>query len=1163
MKKTINIMWSVCLVAVILTACLFTASAAEDDYSWFGYYIDNGKAKINAVYVESTQTEITIPSEVDGYPVGGVVFNIYEHTLEKVTFSEGITAINGTYNASIKELVIPATAATISDRAFQHVTDLEGITVAEGNENYSSENGVLFDKDKTTLLHYPRWKKDATYKVPDSVIEISPDAFKENEYLKTIELGENLEKIGSGAFYKAVKLSKIVFGEKLDVIEANAFYNCVSLKEITLPEGLNKLGMFAFAQCYGIETVKWEYPIDNVEPGIFSGCTTLKNVYLSDKITAIPEGFLSGCKALESIDLTYVETIDGDAFSSCTKLKDVKFSDKIKTIGGFAFRYCSAFTDFTVPESVETILGYAFADCQNLKSITLPKGLKVLGNNVFENCPVLKSVSWPDEIQKIPYSAFMNCTGLESITLPEGVTDISMSAFKGCSALKTVVLPESLKYIGVEAFADCKALENINFPEGLKDIGLISFAGCTSLKEAILPESVTSISSGAFRGCTALESVSIPAVTHIYDATFNGCKALKNVTVSDKISIIYSGAFVDCTSLESFRMPDEAETVYLGAFKGCTALKNLVLGEKAKSLVLSDICLENLIITADESNPDFAESDGILYSKDKTAIYYYPKNIGGESFTVPAGVTAIKENSFYGVKKLSSLTAPEGLVSIGTNAFNKCENLKTISLPDSLRYIGRYAFDNTAAIKDETNVYENIIYIGKHLIDEKTGVLQHTIKEGTLSVADAAFYGSKAVGVSLPESVITIGKEAFMGSAIKDIVLPKGVTELGESAFSGCTSLQTVAIRGKVTVIPTKAFYNCKALKSIHLTADITEIKENAFESCKNLKTVYYEGSDKQWAEIKTGAKNDYLTKATVVFDSDYDHKHKYTSYLTAQATLNKDGSRLYVCRCGDSYTEAIARIDNVALVKTRYRQGDDKGVPEISAWDSNGNKITSFKVECTNYTNIAGRHEAKVTFTGDYNGTKTFTFDVLPKTLYTLQHRPNNTEIYLYWGGVEGATGYRIYKYNEKTKEWEKIKSTKNTYYTVKNLKSGKTYKFAVKAYTKIDADTIFWGKSLKKITVKAIPARPEIKATSAKKGVATITWADVSGESGYQLYYSTSKDGKYKKVKSYSAGTVKATKSNLTSGKKYYFKVRAYKKTSGGVVYSDFSPVKSAKIK
>ncbi len=1163
MKKMRNAVWSVCLTVVILVACLFTASAAEDDYSWLGYYISSGKAQINAVYIPSTKTEITIPAEIDGYPVGGVKFDIYDHTLEKVTFSEGITAINGTYNASIKEIVIPASATTISDRAFQYVTDLEAITVAEDNESYSSENGVLFDKDKTKLIHYPKCKKDTTYKVPDSVREISTDAFKENEYLETVELGENLEKIGSAAFYKAKKLSKIVFGEKLDAIEANAFYNCTSLKEITLPKGLKNVGMSAFAQCYGIETVKWEYHIDNVESRIFSGCTSLKNVYLSDKITAIPEGFLSGCTALESIDLTYVESIGGDAFSSCIKLKNIKFSDKIKTIGGFAFRYCSAFTDFTVPESVETILGYAFANCQNLKSITLPKGLKFLGNNVFENCPALKSVSWPDEIQKIPYSAFMNCTGLESITLPEGVTDISMSAFKGCSALKTVVLPESLKYIGVEAFTDCKALENINFQRELKDIGNDSFARCTSLKEAILPESVTSISSGAFRGCTALESVSIPAVTFIYDATFSGCKALKNVTVSDKISIIHAGAFAGCTSLESFRMPDAAETVYLGAFKGCTALKSLGLGEKAKNLVLSDICLENLIITADESNPNFAESDGILYSKDKTAVYYYPKNIGSESFTLPEGVTTIKENAFYGVKKLSHFTAPEGLVCIETNAFNKCENLKDISLPDSLKYIGRYAFENTAAINDEANVYENLIYIGKHLIDEKACEVQHTVKDGTLTIADGAFYGSKTVSISIPESVRTIGKEAFKGSAIKNIVLPPSVTELGDSTFSGCTSLQTVAIRGKVSVIPTKAFYNCKSLKSIHLTADITEIKESAFESCKNLKTVYYEGSDKQWAEVKMGKNNTYLTKATVVFDSDYDHKHKYTSYLTAQATLNKDGSRLYVCRCGDSYTEAIARIENVALVKTRYRQGDGKGVPEISAWDSKGNKIKSFKIECTNYTYIAGRHEAKVTFTGDYNGTKTFTFDVLPKTVFTLQHRPNDTEIYLYWSGVEGATGYRVYKYNEKTKEWEKIKSTKNTYYTVKNLKSGKTYKFAVKAYTKIDADTILWGKSLKKITVKAIPATPEIKVTSTKAGVATITWADISGESGYQLYYSTSKDGKYKKVKSYKAGTVKATKSKLTSGKKYYFKVRAYNKSSGGTVYGNFSAVKSVKIK
>ena len=85
----------------------------------------------------------------------------------------------------------------------------------------------------------------------------------------------------------------------------------------------------------------------------------------------------------------------------------------------------------------------------------------------------------------------------------------------------------------------------------------------------------------------------------------------------------------------------------------------------------------------------------------------------------------------------------------------------------------------------------------------------------------------------------------------------------------------------------------------------------------------------------------------------------------------------------------------------------------------------------------------------------------------------------------------------------------------------------------------------------------------TSKTKGKAVIKWTNVTGESGFQVYYATSKGGTYKKVNSYSANKLAGSKTKLKSGKRYYFKVRAYTKVDSKTIHGTFSEVKSVKIK
>ena len=94
--------------------------------------------------------------------------------------------------------------------------------------------------------------------------------------------------------------------------------------------------------------------------------------------------------------------------------------------------------------------------------------------------------------------------------------------------------------------------------------------------------------------------------------------------------------------------------------------------------------------------------------------------------------------------------------------------------------------------------------------------------------------------------------------------------------------------------------------------------------------------------------------------------------------------------------------------------------------------------------------------------------------------------------------------------------------------------------------------------------PAKVKKVTAKAKKRTAVISWKKVKGASGYEVYRSTKKNGKYAAVKTINKGKkVTFTNKNLKKGKTYYYKIKAYKKVNGKKVLGQFSAVKSVKIK
>ena len=158
----------------------------------------------------SSLTAVTIPASVTN--IGSSAF-AYCSSLTAVTISDGVTSI-GNY-------------------AF-YCSALTAIHVAEGNTAYSSEDGVLFNKDKTTLVCYPIGKPETTYTVPAGVTSIAKYAFAGSNALTEVTLPEGLTEIAEYAFAWCRNLTKISLPESLESIGNVAFNECTGLTEMTV-----------------------------------------------------------------------------------------------------------------------------------------------------------------------------------------------------------------------------------------------------------------------------------------------------------------------------------------------------------------------------------------------------------------------------------------------------------------------------------------------------------------------------------------------------------------------------------------------------------------------------------------------------------------------------------------------------------------------------------------------------------------------------------------------------------------------------------------------------------------------------------------------------------------------------------------------------------------
>lgn len=767
-RKFISFALAVCLLTGMLSV---TASAfTENKEGYAGLYnkipSSNGSGytyrflSANTIAItdyNGYDTEVTIPSKIDGYTVTGVE-NMDTSHIKKIVMPDTVTYIGeyafGDYNDSVplEEIVLSKNLKSIGPSAFRRCYDLKSIDIPKSvtEVGYSAFSGCsslenVSINSEIDLTEGVFSSVPAVNNIYDDWLynENGSDFFIWNGWLYGYKGNSKNPVIPSGVYgiddylFRNSDITGITIPEGVKYIGYGAFQNCTALKSVKLPNSLKKIGGEAFGDCTALSSVTFGSGLKSIEYEGFGHCEALKKVVLPEGLEKLDSAFY-GCENLENI--TFPSTL------SEIDLNSIYYTKWYANMADGAPLYCGGVFLGFKNDSYGLSLG---------PSYTVKSGTKTV--NIKGYIGKITKFNFPDSVKSFTFSGY-NKTGykLTSLTVPESVDYVDIESMYD---LKTLKLPTTAK-LERGCFRACPAIESLTIPKG--NIRLEAWlSDCGMLKSITLPSDTLEVDGTI--GSENLTSVNLSNVRILKDA-FKSCTGLTKVNLPDSLLSI-DGAFSGCTNLAT--VTGGANVRYVGdsSFANCSKLKSF--GSIGKNLNV----LDHRAFTGTGWYNN--QKDGVVYFQNFAYCYKgtMPKNT---QLTFKEGTKAIVGGFIFGDLELT----PHNVANFEPPVLNK------VVIPKSCQYIGYYAFYNCESLK-------NITLNGGELVErdafQNNGCETITLPSTMRVVADDSFTSKVLKTVNLNDGLQYIGEGAFFSyGKIKNMTVPASVTYIGEQAIGYC-----------------------------------------------------------------------------------------------------------------------------------------------------------------------------------------------------------------------------------------------------------------------------------------------------------------------------------------------------------------------------------------
>lgn len=365
----------------------------ENKASVTNVVIEDGVTSIcdYAFYNCESITDVTIPASVK--EIGEHAFECCTN-LKSLNIPDGVEKI-GEYAfedcRGLTSVNIPSSVINIGDCVFADC-DLEKVEVDENNKNYMSEDGVLYNKNKTEIILYPSKKSGTSYTIPDGVTSIAIAAFEDCVDLESVDIPASVKEIDNCAFMECINLTSLTIPEGITRINAGMVVNCEKLTSINIPESVNSISFYVFdGTAYYNDESNWTDDVLYIDNCLIEAMDTLSGDYqIKDGTRVIAEDALYHDDGVTGISIPEsVIGIGSDAFSGTAFYEDeTNWDNDVLYIDNCLIEAKHSLTGYYwVKDETRLIAEEAFLGCNYITGIDVPKSVKHINRRAFDGSP--------------------------------------------------------------------------------------------------------------------------------------------------------------------------------------------------------------------------------------------------------------------------------------------------------------------------------------------------------------------------------------------------------------------------------------------------------------------------------------------------------------------------------------------------------------------------------------------------------------------------------------------------------------------------------------------------------------------------------------------------------------------------------------------------------